>query len=389
MSRPHVALSLEAPATDDVSLVDTVLADVPAVEPVSIRPARKDGGRKPVDAETSRSTLFSQRTQTLLGVQVVGSGSYVPDNVVTNADLADQIGADSAWIEKRSGIRERRHVVAGQATSDLACEAARRAFKNSGVDPSEVDLLVVGTFTPDFQCPSAACLVQDKLGLDVPAFDVSAACSGFLYALVTAAQYVATGNSQMALVIGADTNSRIVDPGDKKTFPLFGDGAGAVLIAKGDAHQGLLCYQMGSDGSGGPLLARPAGGSLRPNDVASLEAGDQYLQMDGRNVFKWAVRVVADTIGLVVGKSGLTVDDVGLFVLHQANERILNHAVESLGIPPEKVYNNLQRYGNTSGASVPLALDEALQEGRIVRGDVVCLCGFGAGLTWGTGLFRW
>ena len=348
-----------------------------------------DSAPQAVSPETSRSTLFSQRTQTLLGVQVVGSGSYVPDNVVTNDDLAEQIGADSAWIQKRSGILERRHAVEGQATSDLACEAARRAFKSSGVDPSEVDLLVVGTFTPDFQCPSAACLVQDKLGLDVPAFDVSAACSGFLYALVTAAQYVATGNSQMALVIGADTNSRIVDPAEKKTFPLFGDGAGAVLLASGDDHQGLLCYQMGADGSGGPLLDRPAGGSLRPLDVASLEAGEQFLQMDGRNVFKWAVRVVADTIELVLAKSGLTVEDVALFVLHQANERILDHAVETLGIPPEKVYNNLHRYGNTSGASVPLALDEALQEGRLKRGDVACLCGFGAGLTWGTGLFRW
>lgn len=354
-----------------ISLVDTVRAD--STPPV----------------ETSRSTLFSQRTQTLLGVQIVGTGAYVPENVVTNNDLRDTVGADSEWIERRTGILERRHVAPGQATSDLACEAARRAFKSAHVDPAEVDLLVVGTFTPDYLCPSTACLVQDKLGLDVPAFDVSAACSGFLYALVTAAQYVATGNSQMALVIGADTNSRIVDPTEKKIFPLFGDGAGAVLLAKGDAHQGLLCYQMGADGSGGPLLEVPAGGTKCPLDAAGLAARKQYLQMDGRNVFKWAVRVVEDTVKLVLSKSGLTVDEVALFCFHQANVRILDHAVEALGIPKEKVFNNLTRYGNTSAASVPLALSEAAEQGRIQRGDVVLMCGFGAGLTWGTGLFRW
>lgn len=339
--------------------------------------------------ETSRSTLFSQRTQTLLGVQIVGTGGYVPENVVTNADLEASVGADSDWIERRSGVLERRHAVEGQATSDLACEAARRAFKNAGVDPAEVDLLVVGTFTPDYLCPSTACLVQDKLGLDVPAFDVSAACSGFLYAMVTAAQYVATGNSQMALVIGADVNSRIVDPNEKKIFPLFGDGAGAVLIAKGDDHQGLLCYQMGADGSGGSMLEMPAGGSKTPLDAQGIANGAQYLQMDGRNVFKWAVRVVEDTVKLVLDKSGLTADEVSLFCFHQANIRILNHAVEALGIPQEKVFNNLCKYGNTSAASVPLALDEAARAGRINKGDVVLMCGFGAGLTWGTGLFRW
>lgn len=361
----------QSSAEPSQSLVDTVSAE------------------SPPDSETTRSTLFSQRTQTLLGVQIVGTGAYVPENIVTNNDLRDRVGADSDWIERRTGILERRHVAPGQATSDLACEAARRAFKNANVDPSEVDLLVVGTFTPDYLCPSTACLVQDKLGLDVPAFDVSAACSGFLYALVTAAQYVATGNSQMALVIGADTNSKIVDPSEKKIFPLFGDGAGAVLLAKGDAHQGLLCYQMGADGSGGPLLEIPAGGTKERLSPESMAAGRQYLQMDGRNVFKWAVRVVEDTVNLVLAKSGLTADEVSLFCFHQANVRILDHAVQALGIPQEKVFNNLTKYGNTSAASVPLALNEAAEQGRIRPGDVVLMCGFGAGLTWGTGLFRW
>ena len=340
-------------------------------------------------AATPRTTLFSRRTQTLLGVRIAGTGSYVPEQVVTNHDLAERHGCDPEWIVQRSGVQERRHAAPDQATSDLAAEAGYRAIRDAGIDPSEVDLLVVGTFTPDHFAPSTACLVQDKLQLDVPAFDVSAACSGFMYALTTAAQYVRTGNAQNALVIGADTNSRIVDPSDQKTYPLFGDGAGAVLLTAGDAHQGLMCYQMGADGSGGPLLETPAGGSRRGLTPDALSCGDQYLQMDGRSVFKWAVRLVADTIDLVLANSGLTADDISLLVLHQANIRIIDAAMKHLGIPPEKVFTNLDRYGNTSGASVPLALDEAVRGGRIHPGDVVLMSGFGAGLTWGTGLFRW
>ena len=340
-------------------------------------------------AATPRTTLFSRRTQTLLGVQIVGTGSYVPERVVTNDDLAKLHGCDPEWIVQRSGVRERRHAAPHQATSDLAAEAGYRAIRDAGIDPSEVDLLIVGTFTPDHATPSTACLVQDKLQLDVPAFDVSAACSGFMYALSTAAQYVKTGNAQNALVIGADTNSRIVDPNEQKTYPLFGDGAGAVLLTGGEDHQGLMCYQMGADGSGGPLLETPAGGSRRPLDAEAIANGDQYLKMDGRSVFKWAVRSVADTIDLVLANSGLTADDISLLVLHQANIRIIEAAMKHLGIPAEKAFTNLDRYGNTSGASVPLALDEAVRQGQINRGDVVLMSGFGAGLTWGTGLFRW
>ena len=340
-------------------------------------------------ASTPRTTLFSRRTQTLLGIQIAGTGSYVPDTVVTNEDLAARHGCDPEWIVQRSGVRERRHAAPDQATSDLAAEAGYRAIRDAGIDASDVDLLVVGTFTPDHFTPSTACLVQDKLQLDVPAFDVSAACSGFMYAMATAGQFVRTGNAQNALVIGADTNSRIVDPGEQKTFPLFGDGAGAVLLTAGEAHQGLMCYQMGADGSGGPLLETPAGGSRQPLTAEAIARGDQYLKMDGRSVFKWAVRSVADTIDLVLSNSGLTADDISLLVLHQANIRIIEAAMRHLGIPAEKVFTNLDKYGNTSGASVPLALDEAVREGRINRGDVVLMSGFGAGLTWGTGLFRW
>jgi 3-oxoacyl-[acyl-carrier-protein] synthase III len=210
-----------------------------------------------------------------------------------------------------------------------------------------------------------------------------------MYAMLTAAQFVATGNARYALVIGADCNSRIVNPADQRTYPLFGDGAGAVLLTRGEPHQGFLCYQMGSDGSGGPLLGRPAGGSKIPLTQDALDAGQQYLKMDGRSVFKWAVRLLTDTTELLLDKTGLSVHDVELYLYHQANVRILSAAAEQLGIPPSKVFNNLQRYGNTSAGSVPIALDEALQAGRIDRGDTVLMCGFGAGLSWGTALVRW
>src|SRR5262245_33491583 len=331
----------------------------------------------------------SRRTRTLLGVQVVSCGSYVPETVVTNCELAARFGFDAGWITQRSGIEARRHARPDQATSDLCVEAARKAIRAARVNPNEIDLIVVGTFTPDFSFPSTACIVQDKLDLDAAAVDVQAACAGFMYAMVTAAQIVATGNSRLALVIGGDCNSRVTNPQDQRTAPLFGDGAGAVLLAAGDPHQGLLCYQMGADGSGGSLLDRPSGGSRRPPSHADIDEGLQYMRMDGRNVFKWAVNLVTDTIELVLAKTGMGVHDVSLYVLHQANIRIINSAMDQLGIPEEKVFNNLHKYGNTSAGSIPIALDEAFQAGRIHRGDTLLLSGFRAGLTWGTGLFRW
>ena len=342
--------------------------------------------RAPAAAAGRRVSL---RTRTLMGVQVLSCGSYLPELVVTNEELATRFGFDADWITQRSGILARRIAPPDQATSDLCVEAARKAIRNAKVNPQEIDLLVVGTFTPDHGIPSTACLVQERLDLDCGAMDVQAACAGFMYALATAAQYVATGNSKLALVIGGDCNSRVTNPLDQRTAPLFGDGAGAVLLAAGDQQQGLLCYQLGADGSGGPMLDRKSGGSRRPPNVADIEQGLHYLQMDGRNVFKWAVNTVTSTIRLVLEKSGLGVDDVDLFVLHQANLRIINAAAESLGIPPEKLFVNLQKYGNTSGGSIPIALDEACEMGRIRRGSTVLMSGFGAGLTWGTGLFRW
>lgn len=332
---------------------------------------------------------WSQRTRSLLGVQVVGTGSYVPATVVTNGDLQRQFGFDPAWIEQRTGILARRYAAPDQATSDLCVEAARQAIRSARISPKDVDLVVVGTFTPDYQCPTTANLVQEALRLDAPAMDVQAACSGFVYALATAAQFVATGNSRYALVVGGDCNSRIVNPRDQKVAPLFGDGAGAVVLAKGNSHQGLICYQLGSDGGGSSLLDRPSGGTKRPISAADIDSGSHFLRMDGKSVFKWAVRALTESIDLVLRQSGLSVDDVGLYVLHQANIRIINNAVEQLGIPTERVFNNLQNYGNTSGGSIPIALDEAFQAGRISRGDTLLMSGFGAGLTWGTCLFRW
>lgn len=339
----------------------------------------------------SSGSLFtlSQRTNSLLGVQIIATGSYAPDEIVTNEDLEQRYNFEPGWIEQRTGIKERRHLPAGLATSDMCVEAAKRAIRSARVRPEEIDLIVVGTFTPDYICPSTACIVQDQLGLDAPGFDVSAACSGFMYALTTAAQYVATGNSKMALVIGADTNSRYVNPTDQRTSPLFGDGAGAVLLTRGGPHQGLICYQTGSDGSGGSLLIIPSSGSKEPASLTALEVGHNYLDMDGRGVFKWAVTAVTSTVELVLNKTGMSPHDVSLYIFHQANVRIINNAVEQLGIPPDRVLINVQKYGNTSGASIPLALDEAYREGRVKPGDAILMCGFGAGLTWGTALFRW
>jgi len=324
-----------------------------------------------------------------MGVQIVGSGSYLPDRVVTNADLQQSHGFDPDWIVNRTGIHERRFAPPHQATSDLCAEAALRCLKVAGCEASEVDLLVIGTMTPDMDFPSTACLVQDRLGLRCPAFDIQAACAGFMYALTTAAQFVAAGTSRRALVIGGDCNSRVINPRDQKSFPLFGDGAGAVLLAPGGPDQGMLAYQLGSDGSGGDLLNRPAGGSRMPPSVETVERGLHYLTMDGRAVFKWAVRVLADSAQAVLAQADRTIPDVRWFIPHQANIRIIHAASDVLGFPREVVFKNLDRYGNTSGGSIPIALDEILQQDQLRRGDLVLCSGFGAGLTWGTALWRW
>lgn len=329
------------------------------------------------------------RCRSLAGLEIVATGSYVPEVLVSNEHLHQRLGFDSDWIVKRTGILERRHVQPHQATSDLCVEAANRCLAGAGVDKKDIDLLVLATFTPDMAFPSTACLVQDRLGLACPAMEVEAACAGFMYALVTGAAYVLSGASDLALIIGGDANSRVVNPDDIRTYPLFGDGAGAVLLRRGKPNQGILSYSLGADGGGANFLTRPACGSRMPPTPEILAQGLHFMQMDGRAVFRWAVAILCDTIQDVLKDKNLTPGDVSLYIPHQANIRIINAACDVLDIPRAKVFNNLEKYGNTSAGSVPLALDEAMGAGRIKRGDLIVLSGFGAGLTWGTALMRW
>lgn len=323
-----------------------------------------------------------------MGVQIVGVGAYAPDNVVRNEDLAS-LGCDPEWIVQRTGIVARRHAPAGIATSDMAAAAAEECIEDAGVDPADVDLVLLGTFTPDQLLPSTACFVQEKLGLTAPAMDLHAACASFAYALVTGAQFVATGSSKLVLVIGADCNSRVVNPKDVGTYPLFGDGAGAVLLAPGDTTQGLVGFAFGADGSGADLLYREVGGTRKPFSPEASAKGSHFMKMDGRPVFKWAVRIVSQSIGEVLEEAQLSLDQIDKFIFHQANLRIIRSVIRDLGIDPRKVFNNLQHYGNTSAGSIPLALDEVYREGGIRRGDRVLMSGFGAGLAWSTALFQW
>jgi len=353
------------------------------------------------NAEVRRSVARVPR----LAVQVRGGAFFLPDNVVTNEDLA-ALGCDSEWIVQRTGIRQRRIALPEQSTSDLAVEAGRRCLQAAGVEAEAVDLIVVATCTPDHIAPSVACLVQDRLGCpQAAAFDVNAACSGFMYAYLSAAQFVASGSYQNVLVIGADLLSRFIDPADVKTYPLFGDGAAALLLqpsgrgvissdgvrlpiaTAGDA--GVLGFQLGADGSLGQSLLFPAGGSRQPITPEVLAAGGQYLQMDGRTVFKWAVQWIPQVVQRVLRQCQMTTDDIDLFILHQANSRIIEAAMQGLSITDQRVWTNLEQYGNTCAASIPLALIEAEAAGVLQRGQNVLLCGFGAGLTWGTAVVRW
>jgi 3-oxoacyl-[acyl-carrier-protein] synthase-3 len=324
-----------------------------------------------------------------MGVQVIGTGSYVPDAVVSNGHLHQRFGFDSDWIVKRTGIYERRHALPHQATSDLCHEAAVRCIKSAGIKYSDIDLVVLATFTPDMSFPSTACLVQDRLKLTCGAIEIEAACAGFMYALVTGAAYVASGASETALIIGGDCNSRVLNPNDIKTYPLFGDGAGAVLLTRGRPDQGILSFSLGADGGGGDLLSRPAGGSRLPPASEHIDRGLHYMHMDGRAVFRWAVAILCDTIQDVLKASDLDPSQIDLYLPHQANIRIINAAIDVLHIPRSRVFNNLDRYGNTSAGSIPLALDEAIPEGRLKPGNLLCLSGFGAGLAWGTAILRW
>ncbi len=331
----------------------------------------------------------------MTGIQILGTGSYVPDNIVRNEDLAE-LGFDADWIIQRTGIEQRRHARPEMATSDVAFEAAQKCLEDADVSPDQLDMILLATMTPDHFAPSTACLVQDKLGATAPAMDLNAACSGFIYALVTGSQFLLSGTFNRVLVIGAELMSRICNPEDQKTYPLFGDGAGAVLLSNLDSDgndsnsaSGILSFNLGADGSGGELLCVPGGGTRKPLSSEVLNSKEQFLSMEGRAVFKWAVRTIAESITKSVKSAKVSLDDIDLFILHQANIRIIDAAVNDLGIPREKIYVNLNRFGNTSAASIPLALDEANRAGMTKRGDKVLFCGFGAGLTWGSCVFQW
>lgn len=342
-----------------------------------------------VAGPTSRvGTSARAAASTLTGFRVIATGSYAPPESVTNEALGD-LGYDADWIVQRTGIRARRRVAEKVSASDLAYEAAKACLEAADATPEEIDLILVATMTPDHKTPSTACLLQARLGATAPAMDLNAACSGFVYAMVTGGMFLQQPGFGRVLVVGTDVMSHLLDPEDRKTFPLFGDGAGAALLGKGPATQGALAYELGADGTNNELLIVPAGGSREPATCESLEAKSHFLRMDGRPVFKWAVRTIRESCERVLREAGVAPEEVDLVVLHQANQRILDAASSELGFLPQRNFMNLDRYGNTSAGSIPLALDEAAREGRIGPGSRVLLCGFGAGLTWGTMLLRW
>jgi 3-oxoacyl-[acyl-carrier-protein] synthase-3 len=330
----------------------------------------------------------SSRIHSLTGVRMAAVAAFAPDDIVRNVDLA-ALGYDEEWIVQRTGIHERRKASAELAASDVAHEAAKRCLDKAGVDASEIDLILFATMTPDTIMPSAACHLQRRLGSRAPAMDLNAACSGFIFALATGAQFVKTGFSHRALVVGVDLMSRTVNPADKKTFPLFGDGGGAVLLGPGVESEGLLAYTLGSDGEGAELLCIPAGGTREPISQKTLTEKRNCIHMDGKPVFKWAVRMVSDAIRNVVQAARLSIADIDHFVLHQANRRIIDAVAHDLGIEPEHMVVNVERYGNTSAGSIPLALAEVDEQGNLRRGDRLVLCGFGAGLTWGAAVVQY
>lgn len=326
----------------------------------------------------------------LRSVGIVGTGMYVPEKVLTNAELETIVDTNDEWIVSRTGIRERHIAAPEQATSDLAYEAAIQALKSAGLAAEDLELIIVATVTPDTTFPSTACILQEKLGAKkAAAFDLSAACSGFVYSLATANGFIQTGMYNNALIIGADTLSRITDYTDRNTCVLFGDGAGAVVLGEVPEGRGFLSFDLGAEGAGGPLLKLEGGGSRLPASTETVQEGKHFIYMNGREVFKFAVRIMGTATEEVLRKAGKTKEEIDLFVPHQANIRIIQSAMQRLNLPEEKCVVNVDKYANTSAASIPLALVEAAQGGRIKEGDTVLLVGFGGGLTWGASVLVW
>lgn len=326
----------------------------------------------------------------MIKARITGTGSYLPAEVLTNKDLEKFVDTNDEWIRTRTGICERRRAAVGENTSDLGVEAAKRALEMAGVSAEEIDYLVVGTITGDFPWPATACLVQDKLGAkNAYAYDLSAACSGFVFALDAAVKQIETGAIKKALVIGAELFTRILDWEDRNTCVLFGDGAGAVVLEAHEGEAGVISTHLHSDGSYWELLHQPGFGTRNPASEQGIKDRIPFLKMQGNEVFKIAVRSLADVAEEAIQANGLSVEDIDLFIPHQANIRILEASAKRIGLKPEQVYINVQRYGNTSSATIPIALDEANREGRIKEGDLLLFDAFGAGFTWGSALVRW
>jgi 3-oxoacyl-[acyl-carrier-protein] synthase-3 len=321
---------------------------------------------------------------------IVGWGKYVPSKVVTNADLSRTVDTSDEWIVTRTGIRERRVASTKDTAASMGLAAAKEALEMAGVRPHEIDMIVVATATPEYAFPATACLIQDALGaVNAGAFDLLAGCTGFMYALAVATQTIQSGAQNIVLVIGSETLSRVMDWSDRTTCVLFGDGAGAVVLRASGQAGGVLSTLCRSDGSGGDLLIIPGGGSKYPASHRTVDQGMHAIKMNGREVFRFATRIMDKSTREVASKAGLTMDDVQLIIPHQANLRIIQAAARALRLPEERFFVNLQHYGNTSSASIPIAICEAVEQGRLKPGDNCVLVGFGAGLTWGAAAIKW
>jgi 3-oxoacyl-[acyl-carrier-protein] synthase-3 len=322
-------------------------------------------------------------------IGITGVGSYVPERVLTNEDLSKLVDTSDEWITERTGIKERHVAEPDQAASDLALPASRLALAAASLDPSELDLVIVATVTPDMFFPSTGSLLASALGADdAGAYDLSAGCTGFMYALAQGYGALAGGLADSALVVGTETLSKITNWRDRSTCVLFGDGAGAVVLQR-VADGGFLGFELGSDGEGGKELSVPAGGSRNPVSAETVAQEMHFLQMNGRQVYKFATRILVSSAEKLLEECGLTVDDIDLYIPHQANKRIIDHAARNLEIPEDKIFVNVQKYGNTSSASIPLCLAEAVAGGRLRKGTRVLMTGMGAGLTWGSAYTTW
>ena len=321
--------------------------------------------------------------------EITGIGVALPDARRTNADLEARVDTSDAWIRERTGIRERRVAAPDESTATLAIDAGIAALKDARIAPEDVDLLIVATATPEQPIPHTGAFVAEGMGIRCGSFDLAAGCSGFLYSLVVGNSMLGTGTAQRVLVIGAETLTRVIDPDDRTTCILFGDGAGAAVLEAGNGDRGLLAWDLGTDGSAAEILGIRAGGSRRPASAETVASGEHWLHMAGQEVFRRAVRAVVSSITTTLERADASAHEVDWFVPHQANARIIDAAAQRLGIPPERCVQNIERYGNTSAASIPIAIREALDDGRVSPGDLVLLAGFGAGMTWGSALVRW